>query len=78
MYGASTLFYAITVPVEYNASNRALKNLEELYILETEELPYAKKVLKAAAQTYVSTLVISALQFLRFFLQILIMFRKDD
>ena len=78
MYGASTLFYAITVPVEYNASNRALKQLEELFILDTEEVPYAKKVLKAAAQTYVSTLVISALYFLRFFLHILIMFKSDD
>lgn len=78
MYGSSTLFYAITVPVEYNASKRALKHLEELNILETSELPKAKSVLHAAAQTYVSTLVISALYFLRFLLNILIMVRGDD
>ena len=78
MYGASTLFYAITVPVEYDASNRAIKHLEELNILNEEKIPHAKKVLHAAAQTYVSTLVISALYFLRFFLQILIMFKNND
>jgi len=78
MYGASTLFYAITVPVEYNASKRAMKNLEELFILDSDELPKAKKVLSAAAQTYVSSLVVSALYFLRFFLHILIIFKHDD
>ena len=78
MYGASTLFYAITVPVEYDASNRAIKHLEILNILDKEEIPHAKKVLHAAAQTYVSTLVISALYFLRFFLQILIIFKNND
>lgn len=78
MYGASTLFYAITVPVEFDASKRAVKHLSELNILETKELPHAKKVLHAAAQTYVSTLIVSALYFLRFFLEILIMFKRDD
>jgi len=78
MYGASTLFYLITVPVEYNASNRALKHLKEQNILESKELSYAKQVLSAAAQTYVSSLIVSALYFLRFFLHILIMFKQDD
>ena len=78
MYGGSTLFYMITVPVEYNASNRAIKNLEELFILDSDELPHAKRVLNAAAQTYVSTLVISALYFLRFVLHIFIMFKDHD
>ena len=78
MYGASTLFYAITVPVEYDASNRAIKHLDEQNVLDSDELGYSKQVLKAAAQTYVSTLIISALYFLRFFLQILIMFKRDD
>ena len=78
MYGASTLFYLITVPVEYNASNRAIKQLDSQNILDSNELSYANKVLKAAAQTYVSTLIISALYFLRFLLQILIMFKQED
>lgn len=78
MYGGSTLFYAITVPVEYDASNRAMKHLESLNILETDELPHAKKVLRAAAQTYVSSLIVSALYFLRFLLHILIIFKRDD
>ena len=78
MYGASTLFYLITVPVEYNASNRAIKQLSEQNILDQKELGYAKKVLSAAAQTYVSSLIVSALYFLRFLLHILIIFRHDD
>lgn len=78
MYGSSTLFYLITVPVEYNASNRAIKQLEQQNMLDSDELGYAKSVLKAAAQTYVSTLIVSALYFLRFFLHILIMFKQDD
>jgi len=78
MYGASTLFYLITVPVEYNASNRAIRCLDEQNILDTDELPYAKQVLRAAAQTYVSSLIVSALYFLRFLLHIIIIFKHDD
>ncbi len=78
MYGGSTLFYMITVPVEYNASKRALKHLDELNLLDQDELPHAKKVLNAAAQTYVSSLVISALYFLRFFLYIFMIFGKNN
>lgn len=65
-YGSSTLFYLITLPVEFDASKRAINMLSRGLIDETQ-VPYAKKVLKAAAQTYVSALVISALYFLRFF-----------
>lgn len=76
-YASSTLFYLITVPVEYNASKRAMQNLEKLGILNEEELPAADNVLKAAAQTYVSALVTSLLYFLRFFLYIFILFGKN-
>lgn len=78
MYGASTLFYLITVPVEYNASNRAIKHLNEQNVLDSDELGFAKQVLRAAAQTYVSSLIVSALYFLRFLLHILIIFKRED
>lgn len=75
-YGASTLFYLITLPVEFNASKRAIKMLSSGLIDETQ-IPYAEKVLKAAAQTYVSALVISALYFLRFFAYAIILVGRN-
>ena len=77
LYGSSTIFYFITVPVEYNASDRAIATLSK-GILTPEELPYAESVLRAAGQTYVAALVTSALYFLQFFLRILIIFGKRD
>lgn len=77
LYGSSTLFYFITVPVEYDASRRALKNLSSINFLTPEEIPMAERVLKAAAQTYVATLIVSALYFLRFFLYIFMILGKS-
>lgn len=59
------LFQLITLPVEFNASARALKILETSNILDTKELGGAKKVLSAAALTYVAALFASILQLLR-------------
>lgn len=72
-YGSSTLFYLITLPVEFNASKRAINQLSS-GLLDPTEVPYASKVLKAAAQTYVSALITSALYFLRFLFYILMIF----
>lgn len=72
-YGSSTLFYLVTLPVEFNASKRAIQILSA-GILEPDEVPYAKKVLSAAAQTYISALVTSAIYFLRFLFYILMIF----
>lgn len=72
-YGSSTLFYLVTLPVEFNASKRAIQILSS-GILEPDEVPYAKKVLSAAAQTYISALVTSAIYFLRFLFYILMIF----
>lgn len=77
LYGSSTIFYLITVPVEYNASDRALATLSK-GILAPEEMPYAKSVLRAAGQTYVAALITSSLYFLRFVLRILIFFGRRD
>ena len=65
-YGMSTLFTLVTLPVELNASRRAAKMLQEEGILTAEEMPAAKKVLTAAAMTYVAALVTSLVYFLRF------------
>ena len=56
VYVAVVLFQLVTLPVEFNASGRALRILEGSYILENDENKMAKKVLTAAAMTYVAAL----------------------
>lgn len=68
MFTAVVLFQIVTLPVEFDASSRALKTLDSCYILESSEIPKAKKVLRAAAMTYVTALVVSLLQLLRLIL----------
>lgn len=58
----------ITLPVEFNASRRAIVTLERGRFLEGQELRGAKKVLSAAAMTYVAALLVSLAQLLRFLL----------
>lgn len=62
------LFQLITLPVEFNASRRALTVLEGENILDSEELKCASKVLRAAALTYVAALFTSIMQLLRLIL----------
>lgn len=59
------LFQLITLPVEFNASNRALQTLGSQHILEGSELTGAKKVLRAAGLTYVAALVVALANLLR-------------
>jgi Zn-dependent membrane protease YugP len=56
-YGAVFAFNLVTLPVEFNASSRALRILASQGILADEELPAAKRVLDAAALTYVASAV---------------------
>lgn len=67
-FGLSTLFQLVTCPVEFNASHRALETLKGTGMLDEDELPKARKVLSAAALTYVAALAVSAMQLLRFVL----------
>ena len=59
------LFQIITLPVEFNASRRAIKTLDKNYILEGAELTGAKKVLTAAALTYVASAAVAIGNLLR-------------
>ena len=65
LFSAAVIFYLVTLPVEFNASRRAMELLETRGILEREELPAAKKVLNAAALTYVAAALSSVLMLLR-------------
>ena len=68
LFSFSTFFQLVTLPVEFNASSRALKTLEEREILVGNDIVGAKKVLSAAAMTYVAALATSLAYLLRFIL----------
>ena len=74
LYGLATLFALVTLPVEYDASRRAKRMLVQEGILTEEELPYADEMLSAAAQTYVASLALSLVYFLRFALWVFMLF----
>ena len=65
LFSAAVLFQLVTLPVEYNASDRALRLLTETGILGSDEVRGSRKVLSAAALTYVAALAGSVLQLLR-------------
>lgn len=68
LFTAVVLFQLITLPVEFNASKRAMNILSSRHILYDNELPAARKVLTAAALTYVAALMSTILQLLRILL----------
>ena len=76
-FGLSVLVSLVTLPVEFDASKRALNALVSSNILDSSEVKGAKVVLNAAAQTYVAGLVVSILGFLRFLLSIVIANNQD-
>lgn len=76
LFGLSTLFQLITLPVEIDASRRALASIQQGGLLYDDEYPMARKTLTAAALTYVAALAVSLAQLLR--LVILFGGRRDD
>ena len=67
------VFHTITLPVEFNASSRAIQQLTALGIVFPEETAGAKKVLSAAAMTYVAALAMAVANLLR-----ILALRRDD
>lgn len=68
LFSLTTVFQLVTLPVEFNASRRALETIAGEALLDGDELRGARKVLRAAALTYVAALLMSALQLLRYVL----------
>lgn len=68
MFAAAILFYLITLPVEFNASTRAIASLDSSGILNGQELKSARKVLSAAAMTYVASALVAVASFIRLLL----------
>ena len=75
LFSASVLFQIVTLPVEFNASSRALTQLTTLGIVDDREVRESRKVLQAAALTYVAAAVTAILQLLRL---VLIANSRDD
>ncbi len=73
-FSLSLLFQIVTLPVEFNASRRALRTISEANILTDEERKGARKTLTAAAMTYVAAALVSAAQLLR----LVLLTRRDD
>ena len=78
LFGFCVFFQLVTLPVEFNASKRAVKALEGTYMLREDEIPIVKKVLTAAAMTYVAALAVSLAQLLRFLMIISRMNNRRD
>lgn len=74
-FALATLFQLVTLPVEFNASRRAMEAIQSQSILDEEELKGVKSVLSAAALTYVAALAVSLMQLLRFI--VLVNRRRD-
>lgn len=74
LFSLAVLFQLVTLPVEFNASGRALKILEQNGILGHDEIGKSRKVLRAAALTYVAAAAASILQLLR----LLLLFNRRD
>ena len=65
LFGLVVIFQLVTLPVEFNASGRALRTIESIGLLSDEEQRGAKKVLRAAAMTYVAALLSAVANLLR-------------
>lgn len=76
LFSFALVFQLVTLPVELNASSRAIKILDSSMLLYEDEIGPAKKVLKAAAMTYVAAVAATALQLLR--LLLILNRRRDD
>ena len=75
LFSATVVFQLITLPVEFNASHRALIQIENLGIVSRDERRESKRVLDAAALTYVAAAATALLQLLRL---ITIANQRDD
>lgn len=75
LFGLVAVFQLVTLPVEFNASGRALATLEQQNYLQPAQMRGARAVLRAAALTYVAALLVTVMQLIRLFL---IAKRRDD
>ena len=70
LFAVTTLFQLVTLPCEFDASRRALTEMDRTGLYSSGELVVSRKVLSAAALTYVASLLVSAIQLLRLILSV--------
>lgn len=78
LMAAGVIFQLVTLPVEFDASKRAMQQIEALGIVSTDEYGQARKVLNAAALTYVAAAAVAVFELLRLVLIYTGMQRSDD
>ncbi|MCI0765747.1 zinc metallopeptidase [Bacillus sp. TL12] len=78
LMAAGVVFQLVTLPVEFDASKRAMQQIEALGIVSTDEYGQARKVLNAAALTYVAAAAVAVFELLRLVLMYTGMQRSDD
>ncbi|MFT8871140.1 MAG: zinc metallopeptidase [Sporolactobacillus sp.] len=77
-FAAAVLFQLVTLPVEFDASSRALKQIVALGIVRDDERPAARKVLSAAAMTYVAAALVAVMELVRFVLMIVFANNREE
>lgn len=65
---AGVVFQLVTLPVEFDASSKAMSQIDSMGIINNEEYPQARKVLNAAAMTYVAAAAVAVLELVRLIL----------
>lgn len=78
LFAAAVLFQLVTLPVEFNASHRALLALDGAGVLAPDEIDGARKVLSAAALTYVAAAITAVVQLLYFLMRSGLLGGRDD
>lgn len=78
LYAGIFIFHLVTLPVEFNASRRAISVIDSTDLLYDDEIGGAKKVLSAAAMTYVASMLVALASFLRIALRILSMSNRRN
>ncbi len=78
LYAGILLFHLVTLPVEFNASRRAISVIDATNLLGDDEIGGAKKVLSAAAMTYVASMLVALANVLRFAFRILAANRRRN
>ncbi len=78
LFAAATVFTLVTLPVEFDASRRALVTLEQSRVLAADELPGARSVLNAAAMTYVAAFVVSLMQLVEWAIRLGLFSQRRD
>jgi Zn-dependent membrane protease YugP len=77
-FSAAVLFSIVTLPVEFNASTRAIRILSDGGYLTPDEIPASRKVLNAAAMTYVASAVVAVMELFRLLMMSGLLGNSDD